>query len=70
MNDHLLALAKKIWDYHHLNQPLAEADAILVLCSHDKAVAERGATVYLGLGAATYLLWRTGHAHQDYVDRA
>ncbi|MFA6322380.1 MAG: YdcF family protein [Candidatus Buchananbacteria bacterium] len=42
-----LTLAKKIWDYHHLNMPLKKADAILVLGSHDLRVAEYAAKLFL-----------------------
>ena len=75
MDDRIRALAKKIWDYHHLDHQLAHADAILVLCSHDKAVAERGAALFLegwapllifagGLGAITRHLWDEPEADQ------
>lgn len=39
-------LAKIIWDYHHLNQPLKKVDAILVLGSHDIRVAEYAADLF------------------------
>jgi uncharacterized SAM-binding protein YcdF (DUF218 family) len=66
-------LAEVVWSYHQLNHPLAHADAVLVLCSHDTAVAERGAQVFLegwapllifsgGLGAITKTLWSTPEA--------
>ena len=75
MDDRIRALAKKILDYHHLDHQLAHADAILVLCSHDKAVAERGAELFLegwapllifagGLGAITRHLWDEPEADQ------
>src|SRR6188474_2264075 len=75
MDDRIRALAQKIWDYHHLDHQLAPADAILVLCSHDKAVAARGAELFLqgwapllifagGLGAITRRLWREPEADQ------
>ena len=75
MDDRIRALAKKIWDYHHLDHQLAHADAILVLCSHDKAVAERGAELFLegwapllifagGLGVITRHLWDEPEADQ------
>ncbi len=62
------ALAEKIWDYHLMKHTLAPADAILVLCSHDERVAERGAQLFLdhwapllifsgGRGAITGRLW-------------
>ena len=68
-------LAEVVWSYHQLNHPLAHADAILVLCSHDTAVAERGAQVFLegwapllifsgGLGAITRTLWSTPEAYR------
>ena len=66
-------LAERVWHYHHMRHALEKADAILVLCSHDTAVAERGAAVYLeswapllifsgGLGAITRTLWTTPEA--------
>ena len=75
MNDRVHALAERIWHYHHLNQTLSKAEAILVLCSHDLAVAERGAQLFLegwapllifsgGLGAITRRLWQEPEADQ------
>ena len=75
MDDRIRALAQTIWDYHHLDHQLAPADAILVLCSHDKAVAKRGAELFLqhwapllifagGLGAITRHLWDEPEADQ------
>lgn len=68
-------LALKIWDYHRLNHQLSRADVILVLCSHDKAVAVRGAQLFLdgwapllifsgGLGGITSQLWTEPEADQ------
>ena len=68
MDDRIRALAEKIWDYHQLHHELSKADAILVLCSHDTIVAERGAQLFLegwapllvfsgGLGSITKHLW-------------
>ncbi|MGM9506360.1 YdcF family protein [Larkinella sp. GY13] len=68
-------LAKRLWDYHRLNQPLQPADAIFVLCSYDKRVAERGAQLWLdgwapllifsgGLGVITRNLWTEPEADQ------
>jgi uncharacterized SAM-binding protein YcdF (DUF218 family) len=68
MNADIRALAEKIWDYHRMNHELAPVDAILVLCSHDESVAERGAQLFLedfapllifsgGRGAITSRLW-------------
>ncbi len=75
MNDRLRALVEKVWHYHQLNHQLSKADAILVLCSHDKAVAETGARLYLegwapllifsgGLGSITRNLWQEPEADQ------
>src|SRR5882672_10609062 len=75
MDDRIRALALTLWDYHHLGHQLAPADAILVLCSHDTAVARRGAELFLqelapllifagGLGAITRHLWREPEADQ------
>jgi uncharacterized SAM-binding protein YcdF (DUF218 family) len=71
--DHIRDLARTIWNYHKLNHELAHADAILVLCSHDTAVAVRGAELLLagwapllifsgGLGAITRQLWNEPEA--------
>jgi uncharacterized SAM-binding protein YcdF (DUF218 family) len=75
MTGRVADLAKIIWNYHQLNHQVSRADAILVLCSHDKAVAERGAQLYLegwapllifsgGLGAITRQLWTEPEADQ------
>src|SRR5215471_7721299 len=40
-------LARKIWDYHHLNHTLEKADIILALGSNDLRVAEYAAELYL-----------------------
>jgi uncharacterized SAM-binding protein YcdF (DUF218 family) len=68
MNKYVYALAEKIWNYHRMNHSPGKADAILVLCSHDLVVAERGAQLFLqghapllifsgGFGAITRRLW-------------
>ncbi|MDH5398847.1 MAG: YdcF family protein [Cyclobacteriaceae bacterium] len=68
INNESLSLARKLWDYHHVNHPLQKADCILVLGSHDIRVAERGAELYLqgwspllifsgGLGNLTLGVW-------------
>jgi uncharacterized SAM-binding protein YcdF (DUF218 family) len=68
MNDRIRELARKVWDYHHVDHRLEPAGAILVLCSHDPIVAERGAQLFLdgwapllifsgGLGSITRGLW-------------
>jgi uncharacterized SAM-binding protein YcdF (DUF218 family) len=69
------ALVETIWNYHQLNHQLVPSDAILVLCSHDTRVAERGAQLFLdrwapllifsgGLGAITRQLWQEPEADQ------
>jgi len=75
MDNHLYALAEKIWHYHQMNHQLDRAEAILVLCSHDKKVAERGARLFLdgwaplliysgGLGSITKGIWSEPEADQ------
>src|SRR5689334_14394020 len=75
MDDRIRGLAKTIWDYHHLDHEMAPSDAILVLCSHDTVVAQRGAELFLegwapllifagGLGAITRHLWHEPEADQ------
>jgi len=75
MDARIHELAETLWRYHHMNHALAKADAILVLCSHDKAVAERGAQLFLdgwapllifsgGLGSITKHLWSEPEADQ------
>ena len=68
-------LAEKIWRYHQMKHELEKADAILVLCSHDKRVAETGAELFLegwapllifagGLGSVTRGMWTEPEADQ------
>jgi uncharacterized SAM-binding protein YcdF (DUF218 family) len=75
MTPHTKALVETVWAYHHLGHQLSRADAILVLCSHDTAVAERGAQLFLGgwapllicsggLGSITRELWTEPEADQ------
>jgi uncharacterized SAM-binding protein YcdF (DUF218 family) len=40
-------LAKTLWDYNNLNQPVRKSDCILVLGSNDIRVAQRGAELFL-----------------------
>lgn len=53
------ALAKTIWDYHHLNHGLKKADCIFVLGSHDTRVAEYAADLFLQ-GLAPYIIFSGG----------
>src|SRR5689334_15886853 len=48
MRQEIRELAGRLWDYHHMGHGLERAEVIFVLCSHDVAVAERGAALYLG----------------------
>ena len=75
MDDRIRRLVETIWHYHHLNHQLSHADAILVLCSHDTIVANRGAELFLqgwapllifsgGLGSITSRLWDEPEADQ------
>jgi len=75
MDQQIFALAEKIWDYHLMKHQVAKADAILVLCSHDERVAERGAQLFLedwapfiifsgGHGAITKSLWSEPEAER------
>ena len=68
MNDAIRPLVETVWNYHQLHHEVKNADAILVLCSHDLIVAERGAELFLegrapllifsgGSGAMTRELW-------------
>lgn len=75
MDHHIHSLAEKIWRYHQMKHQLERADAILVLCSHDRKVAERGAELFLnewapllifsgGLGSITRDIWTKPEADQ------
>jgi hypothetical protein len=79
MNPRIRALVQTVWDYHQLHHELSKADAILVLCSHDRRVAERGAQLWLdrwapllifsgGLGSITSRLWSEPEADQFAAD--
>jgi uncharacterized SAM-binding protein YcdF (DUF218 family) len=68
MRQEIRELAERLWHYHHMGHELERSEVILVLCSHDTAVAERGAGLYLegwapllvfsgGLGGITKSLW-------------
>lgn len=68
ITEETLILAKRLWDYHHINNRVEKADCILVLGSHDIRVAQRAAELYLegwapllifsgGLGRLTEGVW-------------
>jgi uncharacterized SAM-binding protein YcdF (DUF218 family) len=73
MSDKVILLAKKLWDYHHLNNTMVKSDCILALGSHDIRVADRAAELYLegwapvlifsgGLGNVTKGIWTEAEA--------
>jgi uncharacterized SAM-binding protein YcdF (DUF218 family) len=75
ITDEIRRLAKRLWDYHLLHQPLVKSDCILVLGSHDLRVAERAAAIFLqgwapiivfsgGLGNLTRGIWDEPEADQ------
>ncbi|HEY0101315.1 MAG TPA: YdcF family protein [Pyrinomonadaceae bacterium] len=75
MDNHIRELAERLWHYHRLRHRLERAEAILVLCSYDLRVAERGAQLFLegwapllifsgGLGTITKGLWSEPEADQ------
>ena len=68
INEETLRLAKKLWDYHHVNHTVEKAEFILVLGSHDLRVADRATELYFegwapriifsgGLGNFTKEMW-------------
>lgn len=75
MDHRIHELAQIIWHYHQLRHRLEPSDVILVLCSHDREVAERGAQLFLdgwapllifsgGLGSITKSIWSEPEADQ------
>jgi uncharacterized SAM-binding protein YcdF (DUF218 family) len=64
MIDEVDQLAKTIWDYMLMEQPLQKCDAILVLCSIDERVAEYAAQLFLD-GHGDYLVFSGGVAHGE-----
>lgn len=75
MDQQTYALAETLWNYHLMKQPVATADAILVLCSHDERVAERAAQLFHegraplvifsgGQGSITRALWSEPEAER------
>jgi uncharacterized SAM-binding protein YcdF (DUF218 family) len=70
-----ISLAKKLWDYHRMAQPLEKADCILALGTQDTRVAERAAELYHqgyaplivfsgGLGKITASIWTESEAER------
>ena len=75
LDDRVYSLAQTVWDYHVLNHSVEKSDIIIVLCSHDPRVAERGAELFLknlapfivfsgGVGALTQGMY--GKPEADY----
>lgn len=62
MPDEVDTLAKILWDYHHMNQQLKKADAILVLGSHDVRVAAYAAELFKQ-GWAPWIIFSGGVGH-------
>lgn len=56
------ALAKKLWDYHHMNHTLEKADVIFVLGSHDLRIAEYAAELFRQ-GWCPYIIFSGGIGH-------
>lgn len=75
MDDTIRALVERVWRYHQMDHTPEPSDAILVMCSHDTAVAERGAELQRqglapllifsgGLGGITRTLWAGSEAER------
>ena len=75
MEERIRPLVERVWRYHQMNHQLSRAEAIMVLCSHDTIVAERGARLFLegwapllifsgGLGVITKNLWADPEANR------
>jgi len=75
MDQQTCALAETLWNYHLMRHQITSADAILVLCSHDERVAERGVQLFHegwapliifsgGQGAITKSLWNEPEAER------
>ena len=75
MDERVRPLVERVWRYHHMNHALQKSDVIVVLCSHDTIVAERGAQLFLdgwapllvftgGLGVITRHLWTDPEAER------
>ena len=75
MDERVRSLVERVWRYHHMNHELQKSDVIVVLCSHDTIVAERGARLFLdgwapllvftgGLGVITRHLWSDPEAER------
>lgn len=57
-------LARVLWDYNHLKQPLKRSDFILVMCSHDLEVADY-ANIMFRQKMGDFVVLSGGIAHTD-----
>lgn len=75
MDDTIRGMITRVWRFHQMHQTPSASDAILVMCSHDTAVAERGAELQLeglapllifsgGLGSITRKFWTGSEAER------
>lgn len=75
ITEEIMQLARRLWDYHHMQHQLSKVDCILALGSHDLRVADRAAELYLegwaplvimsgGLGNFTQGIWTETEADQ------
>ena len=62
-------LARKIWDYHHLNHTLEKTDIILALGNATTRVAEYAAELYLQGWAPLLLFSGNAGATRERFDR-
>ena len=63
-----LGLARKLWDYIVLNEPVTQADIILCLGSHDTNVAHRAAEM-MKQGIAPFVIITGGHGKVTAGDK-
>lgn len=59
LTDEVVALARILWDYHHMHHQLQKCDCIMALGSHDLRVANRAAELWLD-GWAPYIVFSGG----------
>lgn len=64
VSEHVLELARIIWDYHYLRQSPLPADVLVALGTNDLRVAAFAADLFLE-GYAPLLVCTGGMAHQD-----
>jgi uncharacterized SAM-binding protein YcdF (DUF218 family) len=59
VTDEVIALARTLWEYHHMNHQLQKCDCIMALGSHDLRVANRAAELWFD-GWAPYIIFSGG----------